>query len=453
MVDGSRDQLFLTFPSARTHSHRPCSRSLAPPLQPFQNGARLGFPFPPSSPFNSHTKRLYITLATSAPLICFKQRTGSGLASLADELALAMDHGGSGGGRSSSRLRDRLARMFRPASLLRSTCNTTASTCSSSSSSSTAVPGAAGSSTKAPPPASACSSSRALLAADAAVARDGRDSFLASSRRDFASLVARTESFSTAVDRLHRRAGVAPAPPSRFSVDAPPTKEKEKSPREYRLGVGGGKSTSDKMKTKLLSNPYGFSSSDDAHSDVFTSDAEDLAARGGPASSKKLGESAETFFCSSRSFSSDSSEFYTNTKKKKKTKNRKMNNKSPAATAACSKPPPKPQKRGQVQTAGRRHHRRAASSACDTCGVRDGFRPVVCAAEEQVRKGFAVVKRSRDPYADFRSSMVEMIVGRQLFGAPDMERLLRSYLSLNAPRHHPVILQAFSDIWIVVHGG
>jgi uncharacterized protein (TIGR01568 family) len=85
--------------------------------------------------------------------------------------------------------------------------------------------------------------------------------------------------------------------------------------------------------------------------------------------------------------------------------------------------------------------------------VRDGFGPVVSAAEEQVRRGFAVVKRSRDPYADSRSSMVEMIVGRQLFGPPDMEHLLRSYLSLNTPRHHPVILRAFSDIWVVVHGG
>jgi uncharacterized protein (TIGR01568 family) len=396
-----------------------------------------------------------------------------------------MDHGGGGGGggRSSSRLRDRLARMFRPASLLRSTCNTTtASTSSSSSSSSSssaaAVPAASSSATKAPT-ASACSSSRALLAADAAVARDGgRDSFLASSRRDSAPLVGRTESFSTAVDRLHRRAGAVVAP-SRFSADAPPAKEKgikegkEKSPREYRLGVcsGGGvvskQSSGDKTKMKLLSNPYGFSTSDDdddAHSDVFSSDAEDHAARAGPASSKKLGESAaETFFCSSRSFSSDSSEFYTNTKKKKKSKKRKSPAATAAAAAACSKPPPpppKPPKRGQqVRTAGgggsssRRHHHHHRRAACDTCGVRDGFRPVVCAAEEQVRKGFAVVKRSRDPYADFRSSMVEMIVGRQLLGAPDMERLLRSYLSLNAPRHHPVILQAFSDIWVVVHGG
>ncbi|KAL6627149.1 hypothetical protein ACP70R_030875 [Stipagrostis hirtigluma subsp. patula] len=365
-----------------------------------------------------------------------------------------MDHGGGGGGgRSSSRLRDRLARMFRPASLLRSTCNAaTASTCSSTSSSSTNTAtgaGAAASRTPPPPPSSACSSSRALLAADAAVARD-RDSFLASSRRDYAAVVGRTESFSVAVDRLHRRAGaVAPAPPARFSLDAPPPlpeskkEDKDKSPREHAHQphrLAGAKS--DRAKTKLLSNAYGFSSSDeDADTDVFSSDADDLAGRAG---AKKQGDSAETFFSSSRSFSSDSSEFYTT---KKTTKSKQPPNKTSSAAPKPPLPPPPPRtKRGP------RRHRRAASS-CDTCGVRDGFRPVVSAAEEQLRKGFAVVKRSRDPYADFRSSMVEMIVGRQLFGAPELERLLRSYLSLNAPRHHPVILQAFSDIWVVLHGG
>ncbi|XP_062182933.1 transcription repressor OFP4-like [Phragmites australis] len=354
-----------------------------------------------------------------------------------------MDHGG-GGGRSSSRLRERLARMFRPGSLLRSTCNTNASTCSSSST----APGAGASK---PPPSSACSSSRALLAADADVACD-RDSFLASSRRDYASLVGRTESFSTAIDRLHRRSVVAPAPPSRFSVDAPPLleksnkEEKGNSPREYTHHHRLHGVKNDKANMKLLSNPYGFSSSDDNDADtdgadVFSSEADDLGGRSG---AKKLGESAETFFSSSRSFSSDSSEFYTKKKKKKQ-----PNKKSPASSAPKPPlPPPPPRaKRGH-----QRRHRRAASS-CDTCGVRDGFRPVVSAAEEQVRKGFAVVKRSRDPYADFRSSMVEMIVGRQMFGAPELERLLRSYLSLNAPRHHPVILQAFSDIWVVLHGG
>ena len=92
-------------------------------------------------------------------------------------------------------------------------------------------------------------------------------------------------------------------------------------------------------------------------------------------------------------------EFYTK-KQKKQTTTAKM--KPPAASTG--KPPKPPRmtmttgKRGQVHPAvtARRPHRRAVSS-CDTCGVRDGFRPVVSAAEEQVRKGFAVVKCSWDP--------------------------------------------------------
>ena len=357
-----------------------------------------------------------------------------------------MEHGG-GGGRSSSRLRDRLARMFRPGSLLRSTCNNNTASTSSSSCSAAAGAAADGVTASKPSPSSACSSSRGLLAADSAVARD-RDSFLTSSRRDYAVLVGRTESFSNALDRVHRRTGAGPGAhplvPARFSIHASPLMEsKKKEPKEKSPLYGhpqhrhclGGRAKGDKSKKLLSNNPYGFSSSDDdddADTDVFSSDADERS-RGGA----KKGE-AEAFFSSSRSFSfsSDSSEFYTKKKKPKKKK-------SPSAVA-----PKPPAARTRKQ---RRKHR--AASSCDTCGVKEGFRPVVSAAEEQVRRGFAVVQRSRDPYADFRASMVEMVVSRQLFGAAELERLLRSYLSLNAPRHHPVILQAFSDIWVVLHGG
>jgi uncharacterized protein (TIGR01568 family) len=290
-----------------------------------------------------------------------------------------MDRGDGGGRRRNRRLRDRLARMFRPGTLLRSTCNTTTASASTTTSSRPTTG----------------SASRALLAADASV-----DSSTAVGDRDYSRF---------SVDHY------APLPP--LLVESNSKEKTEIKSRRYRL-----------VKTmKLLSNdPYGFSSTSD-DDDVFSSDdAEDLA-------KQKLAR-GETFF---------SSEFYTTTTKKKKKK--KNSNKSLPAPPSGSKLNKKKNK-GQI----RRQHRRAPSS-CDTCGVRDGFRPMVSA---QLRKGFAVVKRSRDPYADFRSSMVEMIVGRQLFGAPDLERLLRSYLSLNAPRHHPVILQAFSDIWVVLrHGG
>lgn len=59
----------------------------------------------------------------------------------------------------------------------------------------------------------------------------------------------------------------------------------------------------------------------------------------------------------------------------------------------------------------------------------------------------AVVKRSSDPYHDFRTSMVEMIVAKHIFAAKDLENLLRCFLSLNSYHHHKVIIQVFAEIW------
>ncbi|KAF0923592.1 hypothetical protein E2562_006584 [Oryza meyeriana var. granulata] len=64
----------------------------------------------------------------------------------------------------------------------------------------------------------------------------------------------------------------------------------------------------------------------------------------------------------------------------------------------------------------------------------------------------AVVKRSHNPYADFRSSMVEMVVERRICSEKEMEELLESYLSLNSQQHHPAILAAFEDVWEAVFG-
>jgi uncharacterized protein (TIGR01568 family) len=69
-----------------------------------------------------------------------------------------------------------------------------------------------------------------------------------------------------------------------------------------------------------------------------------------------------------------------------------------------------------------------------------------------VGAGMAVVKRSSNPYADFRSSMVEMVVERRLASVGKMEELLVSYLSLNSTEHHPAILAAFEDVWEAVFG-
>ncbi|GJN08775.1 hypothetical protein PR202_ga26730 [Eleusine coracana subsp. coracana] len=67
-----------------------------------------------------------------------------------------------------------------------------------------------------------------------------------------------------------------------------------------------------------------------------------------------------------------------------------------------------------------------------------------------VAGGFAVVKRSEDPRADFRRSMAEMVVGRGIYDADGLERLLRCFLALNDQRHRRDIVAAFRDVWEAV---
>ncbi|CAN6993297.1 unnamed protein product [Brassica oleracea var. botrytis] len=62
-------------------------------------------------------------------------------------------------------------------------------------------------------------------------------------------------------------------------------------------------------------------------------------------------------------------------------------------------------------------------------------------------ESFAVVKKSHDPYKDFRKSMVEMIVERQIFAAAELQQLLQCFLSLNSLQHQSVIIQVFLEIY------
>ncbi|KAL4284606.1 hypothetical protein GQ457_16G003680 [Hibiscus cannabinus] len=64
----------------------------------------------------------------------------------------------------------------------------------------------------------------------------------------------------------------------------------------------------------------------------------------------------------------------------------------------------------------------------------------------KVKDSFAVVKSSDDPYTDFRASMVEMIVEREIFEANELEQLLQCFLSLNSHHHHRVIVMVFTEI-------
>ncbi|KAL8058995.1 hypothetical protein ABFX02_03G058600 [Erythranthe guttata] len=59
---------------------------------------------------------------------------------------------------------------------------------------------------------------------------------------------------------------------------------------------------------------------------------------------------------------------------------------------------------------------------------------------------FVVVKRSADPYEDFKNSMCEMILDKQIFEPAELEQLLMSFLSLNSRMHHKVIIEAFTEI-------
>ncbi|XP_030446085.2 transcription repressor OFP8 [Syzygium oleosum] len=71
-------------------------------------------------------------------------------------------------------------------------------------------------------------------------------------------------------------------------------------------------------------------------------------------------------------------------------------------------------------------------------------------AGREIEDSFAVVKRSSDPRGDFRQSMVEMIVEKEMFGAEELQKLLECFLALNSHHHHRVILQVFAEIWEVL---
>ncbi|XAR53334.1 hypothetical protein NMG60_11021858 [Bertholletia excelsa] len=65
----------------------------------------------------------------------------------------------------------------------------------------------------------------------------------------------------------------------------------------------------------------------------------------------------------------------------------------------------------------------------------------------KLKDSFAVVKRSSDPYNDFRTSMLEMIVQKQILSACELEQLLQTFLALNSYHHHRIIVEVFTEIW------
>ncbi|MCD7469143.1 hypothetical protein HAX54_007980 [Datura stramonium] len=75
-----------------------------------------------------------------------------------------------------------------------------------------------------------------------------------------------------------------------------------------------------------------------------------------------------------------------------------------------------------------------------------------CMANGKVNESFAVVKKSADPFDDFKNSMKEMIMEKEMFEVEDLEQLLLCFLSLNSRHHHAIIVEAFTEIWEELFG-
>ncbi|XP_050226711.1 transcription repressor OFP6 [Mercurialis annua] len=59
----------------------------------------------------------------------------------------------------------------------------------------------------------------------------------------------------------------------------------------------------------------------------------------------------------------------------------------------------------------------------------------------------AVEKDSDDPYLDFRHSMLQMILEKEIYSKDDLKELLNCFLQLNSPYYHGIIVRAFTEIW------
>ncbi|KAG5591930.1 hypothetical protein H5410_042444 [Solanum commersonii] len=88
----------------------------------------------------------------------------------------------------------------------------------------------------------------------------------------------------------------------------------------------------------------------------------------------------------------------------------------------------------------RRKIKKSSSTSSDEMGK---FKIVI---DGRIEESIAVEKNTNDPYNDFRTSMLEMIVEKQIFGHKDLQRLLHCFLSLNSPSFHKIIFEVFSEI-------
>ncbi|KAL6641861.1 hypothetical protein ACP70R_020042 [Stipagrostis hirtigluma subsp. patula] len=143
-----------------------------------------------------------------------------------------------------------------------------------------------------------------------------------------------------------------------------------------------------------------------------------------PSSASTASSSAATF-TTTHSYSSNYSS-YSGYKKQQDAPPTKLTTSSHAAAPAAA-------------AAGARKRRAGKKKRYEKMGA-------AAAGEEEEDVGVAVEKESSDPRADFRESMVQMVVEMGLCGWDDLRCMLRRLLALNAPRHHAAILAAFAEV-------
>ena len=64
-----------------------------------------------------------------------------------------------------------------------------------------------------------------------------------------------------------------------------------------------------------------------------------------------------------------------------------------------------------------------------------------------MKESLTVVKWSKQPYDDFKRSMLEMVLEKEMFEAKNLEELLQWFLTMNSRHHHADIVAAFTEIW------
>jgi uncharacterized protein (TIGR01568 family) len=106
-----------------------------------------------------------------------------------------------------------------------------------------------------------------------------------------------------------------------------------------------------------------------------------------------------------------------------------------------------------LQAAGGADDAAAVNKSSNNNGGRRHRRTASEGGAGRVEESVAVVKESADPLADFRRSMLQMIVEKEIVGGPELRELLHRFLSLNSPCHHHLILRAFAEIWEEVFAG